>query len=256
MLFLRWGVVVLGFWVGGLLAQTRLTPDVETRVDAPSRQGGALIHAAHEAQKTDKADEADEADVADELAAHIDLQLQALRAQKLLIEQNYEQQHAACLKKFAVTGCKREAVDEKNALMGAVKKQEAQLAEQQKRLRSEQKLRDLAKRQSPEELERIQVRTRAAQQAFEERQSAHEERLADHARQLNTPAQALEPLSAEQKAKDRQASAKSAQDVYEQKIRAAKEHREELRKRLETKTLHLAPLALPENVQAPNKSVP
>ena len=241
MLFLRLGVVVLGLWVGGLLAQTLLTADGATRVDAPSRERGALTHEALEAL---------------DVAAHIDLQLQALRAQKLLIEQNFEQQNAVCLKKFAVTGCKREAVDERNALMGVVKKQEAQLAEQQKRLRSEQKLSDLAKRQSPEELERIQVRTRAAEQAFEERQSAHDERLAEHARQLNTSAQALEPLSAEQKAKDRQASAKSAQDVYEQKIQAAKEHREELRKRLETKTLHPAPLAKPESLQAPNKPVP
>jgi colicin import membrane protein len=221
-------------WVCGMGAQTLLKPELAVRVDTPSPDDRAL---------------------GSDVNAQMDLQLEELRAQKTQIQHNYEQQNAACLKKFAVTGCKTDALKEKNALMAVLKKQEAQIAEQQKRLRSEQKLKDLDERQSPQELERIKERTRLAELAFEDRQAAHEQRLSEHERQLSSKVQTHEPPIDPQKAKDRQTRTQNAQDAYDQKIKAAKEHREDLRKRLETKTVHPVPLVLPQSVQPPKNKI-
>jgi hypothetical protein len=184
------------------------------------------------------------------------LQLEELRAKRDEIEKTYEQKNAACLKKFAVTGCKIDALNEKNTLLGSIKKQEAQLNEQQKSLQSEQKLKDIAERHSPEEQERANERAQRAQQAFDERSTAHAVRLAEHERQLNAERASEKVLSPEKKALARAAGAQSSQELYDQKIKAAADHREELRKRVESKTLHPAPLPLPGSVQTPKGSSP
>ena len=186
----------------------------------------------------------------------VDRQLEQLRAQREDIEKSFVQTNAACLKKFAVTGCKIDALNEKNALLAVIKRQEAQLGEQQKSLRSEQKLRDLAERQSPEELERAKERAQRAQQAFDERSSAHAARMAEHERQLNAETTPEKTASPEKKTLARETGAQSAQAIYDQKIKAAAEHREELRKRVENKTLHPVPLPLPTSVQPPKGSSP
>ncbi len=186
----------------------------------------------------------------------MDRELEQLRARRDEIEKSFDQKNKACLKKFAVTGCKIDALNEKNSLLSEIKKQEAQLSEQQKSLRSEQKLRELADRQSPEELERAKERAQRAQQAFDERSNAHAARMADHERQLKAETPPEKAPSPEKKALVREARAQSAQALYDQKIKAAAEHREELRKRLESKTVHPAPLPLPSGVQAPKGSSP
>ena len=226
--------LIWSLWACGMGAQTPLKAELAVRVDTPSP---------------------DERTLGSDVNAQMDLLLVELRIQKTQIQHNYEQQNAVCQKKFAVTGCKMDALKEKNALMAALKKQEAQIAEQQKRLRSEQKLKDLDERQSPQEIERIKERTRLAELAFEGRLEAHEQRLSEHERQLSTKVQTLEPPLAEQKAKDRLTMTQNAQDAYDQKIKAANEHREDLRKRLETKTVHPAPLVLPQSVQPPKNKI-
>jgi len=175
-----------------------------------------------------------------------ELRLQQIQVEKAQIEKNFEQKNSACLNKFAVTGCKLDALTEKNELMSPLKKEEAQISQEQKRLRSEQKLQEISLRESPEELERVREKAKVAQDAYEERMKAQAERLNEHERQMNAQSSPSPALSPEERAADRQAGAKNAQAIYDEKIKNANAHRQDQRQRLATKTLHPKPLPVPE----------
>jgi len=178
--------------------------------------------------------------------ASFELRLDQLSLQKKQIQQNFEQKNLDCSRKFAVTGCKIDALREKNESMAIVKKEEAQISQEQKRLRSEQKRQEISWRESPEELERAREKAQVAQDNYDERTKAHAQRVDEHERQLNAEGLQLEDKSPEQRALERQAGAKSAQETHDEKIRKANAHRQEHLQRLSTKTLHPKPLPVPD----------
>jgi colicin import membrane protein len=187
-----------------------------------------------------------------------ELRLEQIKVEKAQIEKNFEQKNLACLNKFAVTGCKLDVLAEKNELLSPLKKEEAQISQEQKRLRSEQKLQEISLRESPEELERVREKAKIAQDAYEERMKAHAERWDEHERLMNAQVSPSPALSPEERAVERQSGVKNAQAIHDEKLKNAIAHRQDQRQRLATKTLHPKPLPVPEISKSidPPRSVP
>jgi len=184
---------------------------------------------------------------------NLDLRLEELKVQKDQIQKNFEQKNLECTKKFAVTGCKMDALHEKNELLSTIKKEEAQISQAQKRIRREQKLQEISARESPQELERAKEKAKIAQDNFNDRMKAHDHRLQEHETKLNAEGSSKPMVTPEQRALERQAGVKSAQEMYDEKIKQANEHRQEQQQRLATKTLHPKPLPVPAELKTPEQ---
>lgn len=175
------------------------------------------------------------------------VQRERIKVERAAVEARFSEEQQACRAKFAVTDCMRGVTSERNARLAELRRQENALADTRRRLREEQRQRDLAQRQAQKERDDQQRRERAARESREraERTAALEKRRAAEAVRPPQPQAGKEPkgpsgprgsprapaLPDKPSGPTAEEAARNRQD-YEQRLREAQAHKDQVRARI------------------------